>query len=301
MKKLSVVISAFNSEDKIKDCLESVTFADEIVFIDNSSTDKTVEIAKKYTDKIISQKNDPSRLDLQKNIGFERATGDLILSLDTDERVTPELQSEISEILSLDTVKDGYRIPRRNIIFGKWIEHTGWYPDYQTRLFKKGKAKFREKTVHVGLKVTGEVGSLQNPLVHYNYETVSQFIQKLDMYTSSQADDLIEKRYEIKIQDAVRMPAEEFLKRFFAEKGYLDGLHGLVLSLLMAFYHLVIFAKVWEKKIFIDSEKNILPEFEEAFKKATRDTAFWILKEKKDSTSSSFEKLFLSIQSRFKK
>lgn len=301
MKTLSVVISAFNEEKKIKDCLESVKFADEIIVIDNESTDKTAEIAKKYGAKIITQKNNPLKIDLQKNIGFSKATGDFILSLDADERVTPALADEIQVILNYEFPKDGYQIPRKNIIFGKWIEHTGWYPDYQLRLFKKGKGKFEEDRVHVQLEIIGDIDRLENPMEHLNYETVSQFLSKLDVYTTSQAHDMIKNNNQVHIYDAISMPAEEFLKRYFAEKGYKDGMHGLVLSLLMGFYYLIIFTKVWEMQKFEDTYTNTLPVFEEEFKKTARDTAFWILKEKKDNTKSGLKKFLLSIQGKVKR
>ncbi|MGH7246419.1 MAG: glycosyltransferase family 2 protein, partial [Candidatus Levyibacteriota bacterium] len=133
MTKLSVVISAYNEERNIGPCLESVkNVVDEIIVVDNSSTDKTVAVAKKYTKNIFSQKNNPQTVDLQKNTGFEKATGEWILSLDADERVTPELASELKEVIHQSGVEIvGYWIPRKNIIFGKWIEHTGWYPDYR--------------------------------------------------------------------------------------------------------------------------------------------------------------------------
>ena len=142
MVKISIVISAFNEEKKIRGCLESASFADEIIFIDNSSTDKTVEIAKKYTKKVYTQKNDPAKIDLQKNFGIEKAAGDWIFVLDGDEEITPELKKEIEHIISPSTPLrtepvNGFWIPRKNIIFDKWIQHSGWYTDYQLRLFRK--------------------------------------------------------------------------------------------------------------------------------------------------------------------
>jgi len=157
MNTLSVVITAFNEERKIKECLESVKdLAWEIIIVDNSSTDKTVDVAKKYTQKIYSQKNDPQNIDIQKNFGFSKARGEWILSLDADERVIPELAEEIrGEIEREENGVKGYFIPRKNIIFGKWIEHTGWWPDYQLRLFKKGKGKYQQRHVHQNISLDG--------------------------------------------------------------------------------------------------------------------------------------------------
>ena len=142
MTKLSIVISAYNEQKKIRTCLDSVKWADEIIFIDNSSTDKTVKIAREYTKKIYIQKNEPTKIDLQKNLGIQKATGDWIFVLDADETITPELAKELQELMKRDeVVSNGFWVPRKNILFGKWMQHTGWYPDYQLRLFKKRKRK----------------------------------------------------------------------------------------------------------------------------------------------------------------
>ncbi|OGD92746.1 hypothetical protein A2697_01115 [Candidatus Curtissbacteria bacterium RIFCSPHIGHO2_01_FULL_41_44] len=247
--KLSVVISAYNEEKMIEDCLSSVKdLADEIIFVDNSSTDKTPQIAKKYTDKIFTRVNDPVMLNRNKNYGFSKAAGDWILSLDADERLTPELSAEIRKKIDVNQYS-GYEISRKNIIFGKWIKHSIWWPDYNLRLFKKGKGKFPEKHVHEKIKVDGEVGKLENSMIHYNYQTVSQFINKLNKtYTESETENFLKSGKSINWYDAIRWPTSDFVKTFFAECGYKDGLHGLVLSLFQAFYALVFFAKVWERK-----------------------------------------------------
>ena len=169
---LSVVVSAFNEEKKIATCLNSVKWAHEIIFVDNSSTDKTVEIARKYTTKIIKQENNPMSIDLQKNVGFSKATGDWILSIDADESVSKELQQEIVDAINKTNEEiNGYWIPRKNIIFGKWIKYAGWYPDYQMRLFVRGKGKYTAKHVHEMIQVDGALGHISSPLDHRNYES----------------------------------------------------------------------------------------------------------------------------------
>src|SRR3990167_9088197 len=138
---ITVVISAYNEQNLIEDCLKSVAkFADEIVFIDNTSQDSTVKIARKYTDKILIRENDPVMLNKNKNFGFTKATGQWIISLDADERITPELANEIKKKIK-NTHINGFEVPRKNIIFGKWIQHSIWWPDYNLRLFRKGKGK----------------------------------------------------------------------------------------------------------------------------------------------------------------
>ncbi len=299
MGKLSVVISAFNEEKKIEDCLKSVSFADEIIFVDNSSTDQTLKIAKKYNSKIFTRENNPM-LNINKNFGFSKAKNDWILSLDADERISPELAKEIqSSIINHKSSVDGYWIPRKNIIFGKWIEHTGWYPDYQFRLFKKGKGKFEEKHVHEMIKLEGEAGKLESPIIHYNYENISHFLKKTLLYTENEANQLTEKGYNFSWQDSVRFPTKEFVSRFFAREGYKDGLHGLVLSLLMAFYHLLIFVNIWEKLKFKQTEeKEFLANVRQEFRKGHKEVFFWFYKARIDTAKDPLKKLILKIKNK---
>lgn len=249
MTKLTIAIVTFNEEKNMQDCLASVSFADEIIIVDGKSTDRTAQIAKKLGAKVFIVPNE-KLMKKNMNLAFEKATGDWVLSIDADERVTTELKEEILEVISRDEGKSAYKIPRKNIMFGKWIEHTGWYPDYQYRLFKNGKAKFPALNVHEELIVDGEIGDLKNPIIHHHYETISEWIGKLDSYTTYESQKLIADGKKIKWHDAITFPTEEFLSRFFARQGYKDGLHGLVLSLLMAFYWELIFAKIWEHEKF---------------------------------------------------
>ncbi len=277
--KISAVISAYNEEKMIEDCLKSaVKAADEIIFVDNTSQDNTVEIAKKYTNKIFTKPNDPVMLNKNKNFGFTKASGDWILSLDADERITPELATEMKNRIK-HTNFSGFEIPRKNIIFGKWIEHSIWWPDYNLRLFKRNKGKFEEKHVHEKLVVDGKTAKLENPMIHFNYQNVSQFIRKLDnTYTESETDNFIKSGKTLNWYDAIRWPVNDFLKTFFLQKGYKDGLHGLVLSLLQAFYGLVFFAKVWERKEgFKDlTPPNFLVQVVKEFKLSLKDIKYWI-------------------------
>lgn len=280
MNKVSVVISVYNEEKNIKDCLESVAFADEIIVINSSSTDKTEEIAAKYTKQIFTKPNN-AMLNANKNFGFSKAKNDWILSVDADERISPELAKEILSVVSNKEETNGFWIPRKNIIFGKWIEHTGWYPDHQLRLFKKSKGKFPEEHVHEMVSVAGATGYLREHIIHYNYTSIAQFIDKtFRIYAQNEAAQLLKGGYEFNYLDSIRMPSKEFLSRFFAREGYKDGFHGLMLSLLMAFYHLIIFAYIWEKKDFTDAGKeNILHDVQEEFGRLAKDTGHWIFSE----------------------
>lgn len=288
--KISVVISAYNEEAMIEDCLRSAKgIADEIIVVNNMSKDKTEEISKKYA-QVFTRPNDPVNLNKNKNFGFTKATGDWIISLDADERLTPALGKEIKRVVNNKNI-NGYDIPRKNIIFGKWIEHSIWWPDYNLRLFRKGKGKFAQVHVHEKLDVVGKVGKLENPMVHYNYQTVSQFINKMNKtYTESESENFIKSGKSIYWFDAIRWPTNDFVKTFFFEKGYKDGMHGLVLSMFQAFYALVFFAKVWERK---ENFRDLFPSHSGAerseaiesqffievlkeFQKVAKDVRYWI-------------------------
>jgi len=300
--ELSVVISAYNEEKMLEDCLQSVKdLADEIVVVDNSSTDDTAKVAKRFTKNVFTQKNDPTSIDTQKNFGFSKATGDWILSLDADERVTPELIKEIKEkignwkleIGNSDVV--GYWIPRKNILFGKWIEHTGWYPDEQLRLFRKGKGEYKIKHVHEDLVVDGEVDHLSEHILHENYQTISQFVERnLLRYAPNEAESLVAKGYTFSYIDALWFPVREFLSRYFAREGYKDGLHGLVLSLLLAAYHLVIFAYIWEKKNFPEEKELFsISHVRHESEKIAEEFQYWFETEAIKNTKNPLKKVLL--------
>ena len=293
--KVSVVVSAYNEEKKLEDCLKSVKdVASEIVVIDNTSSDKTSQIAKKYTDKVFMRENNVM-LNVNKNFGFTKATGKWILNLDADERVTDELSKEILD-LDENMSTNGLLIPRKNILFGKWIRHSIWWPDYQLRLFKKNKGKFEEKHVHELLTLEGEAEKLMAPIEHLNYQTISQYLYKLEhIYTESEVENIIKSNKKLGWHDALRMPAQDFMKTYFFQQGYKDGLHGLVLSLLQAFYMVVVFAKVWEKQGFEEKEIS-LDEISDEFGALGKETYYWILTEKINRGKSPIKKIINKIK-----
>ncbi len=302
MNKISAVVSTYNEEKNIERCLKSLSFADEIIVVDHESSDKTLELAKKYTKDVFSQENDALAIDLQKNFGFVKANGDWVLSIDADEEVSQELAEEIKKVIKKKNEINGYWIPRKNIIFGKFIEHTGWYPDPQLRLFRKGKGKFVKAHVHEPIKLEGESAYLNNFLIHHHYETIAEFIKKtVGSYAPSEAQEYLDKGYQFSYLDAIRFPLNEFLSRFFARKGYKDGLHGLMLSFLMAFYHFVIFALLWEKQGFREYDKeDFLANTEKEFKKAGKDILFWASKEKIEMMKNPLKKNLQKLSNKFR-
>lgn len=300
MQKLSAVISAYNEEEKIEKCLKALSFADEIIFVDNSSEDRTVEIAKKYTKNIFTQKNDPLSIDLQKNFGFKKANCEWVLSIDADEIVSEDLAREIKNLLMGENLKEGYYIPRKNIIFGKEINFTGWYPDHQMRLFRKDKGEYKKEHVHESIKIDGETGYLNENLLHYNYESISQFIHKnMIIYAQNEANNLINDNFKLTPDKLISYPAKEFLSRFFSRKGYRDGIHGLFLSLLMAASHLVTLSYVWEKQGFFKNDsKSILIDVEKEFYKFGKDMKYWISFIKSEESKNLATKYFHKFKSK---
>lgn len=295
--RLSVVITAYNEQENIDDCLESLKGLNcEIVVVDNSSDDKTKEIAEKYTKKVFEQKNDPKKIDIQKNFGFSKATGEWILSLDADERLTRELINELNEELSKPTM-DAYFIPRKNIIFGKWIKSDMWWPDYQLRLFRRGKGSFDKNQVHKALKVEGETGKLENFLVHNNYTSINQYLKKLNNYTDVEAENLVSQGHKFNWTDSIRFPVNDFVKTFFLQKGFKDGIHGLVLSTFQAFYMGIVFAKLWEKEGFREVEtRNFLREVIAEFKESKDKVVYWLTSSLIEEAKNPFTKLGLRIK-----
>lgn len=273
---LSVVLSVHNEEKLLEDALKLVKgIANEIILIDNESTDRTVEIAKKYTGKIFSHKNTPSTLNKPKNFGFSKATGDWILSLDADERVSQELADEIRRVLKRQA--NGYWIPRKNKIFGKWLTGGIWWPDYQRRLFRRGKGSFPAKHNHEFLEVEGESNYLTNPLEHFSYTSVIQYVEKFTYtYLENEVENQIKAGKKVEWYDAIRMPASDFVINFFVRQGYKDKLHGLILAGLQASYMFLVFARIWERQGSPAYEsENFTDEVTREIKRSTGEYMHW--------------------------
>jgi glycosyltransferase involved in cell wall biosynthesis len=227
--RLSVVVITLNEEDRIRDCLASVTFADEIVVIDAGSEDKTVTVAREFTDHVMLRAWDGFAA--QKNFAIEQATGDWILSLDADEQVEPALRDEIRAVLAAPDACAGYRI----------------YPDWQLRLFRRGRGRFVDRAVHESVQVDGEVGRLRAPLLHHSYRDVSDFLQRADRYSSLAADEWVRARRPFHASSLITAPLGRFLSMYVLHRGFLDGWRGFLLAGLYAYYVGVRSAKIWER------------------------------------------------------
>lgn len=247
-KGLSVVINTKNEESHIQECLESVRdWADEIIVVDMSSTDKTVEIAKTMGAKVYSTP-DIGWVEPIRQWSFNKASCEWILWLDADERVPKTLRKKINEIIKADEY-DVVRIPWKNIFFKKWIKHTNWWPDPHYRLFKKGYIKLETK-IHPETTYKGRLLELQ-PLekfavTHLNAENINVWLHKIDTYTSHESS--LDKKVHLTAKEVISGFDQEFIGRYFHAQGYLDGVHGFILSKFMEFYRFLEFAKFWERK-----------------------------------------------------
>lgn len=275
---ITVVISTRNRSESLARTLRSVRqIASEIIVVDNESTDDTVTVAKEYKATVFRKKNN-LMLNTNKNFGFSKATGEWILCLDDDEEIPKALADEIRTVIAnASSEVCGYWIPRKNIIFGKWIEHGIWWPDRQLRLFKKGSGAYAEKHVHEYIEVNGATGTLETPYIHYNYDSLSQYLKKMqDIYTESEVEKYVASGYRTSWKDAIRFPASDFLKLYFAQSGYKDGLHGLVLAGLQAFYSFIIFVKLWEREKFRE-EYPVLGDVTKELSKVGREGKYWAI------------------------
>jgi len=277
--KVSVVINTFNEEKNIQRAIKSVDWADEIVVCDMHSGDNTVAIAKKLGAKIFFHEKmdyvEPAR-----NFAISKASNDWILVLDADEEINETLAARLQEIAVKTKQIDSVKLPRKNIIFGKWIKASMWWPDYQVRFFKAGKVKWRNE-IHSKPEIEGESIDLEPEekwaLIHYNYNNLSQYIERMNRYTDIEAKELVSHGYKFCWQDLIQKPLSEFLSRFFAGRGFEDGLHGLALSLLQAFSFLAVYLKVWEIEKFKQQELN-LKELEIIKNKGGEELNYWFKK-----------------------
>ncbi len=287
MKKLSVVLATRNEEVNIGACLGSVKdIADEIVVMDESSTDKTREIAKRYGARVFKVKHEPI-FHKTKQKALDKATGDWILQLDADERVTPILAKEIRKVIEMTPStlrlrkenkkkeklfkrhqkiierRDGpigektgeivaFFLPRINFFLKKPLVHAGLYPDASIRLVRKGKARFPAKSVHEQMEINGEVAWLFNDLEHHDSPTLKRYFDRMNRYTDLHAQELesagVSRNYFVLFHFSFIKPAITFLKLYTRHKGFLDGMRGFLWSLFSALRYPIAYFKFWASK-----------------------------------------------------
>lgn len=271
--EISVVINTLNEEENIEAAIKSAKrISDDIVVVDMHSDDKTAKLAKKCGARVYKHER-TGYVEPARNFAIEKARNDWIFVLDADERIPKSLAKRIERYLA-NGPADYYAVPRKNIIFGKWIKHSRWWPDYNIRFFKKGKVVW-DNNIH-SIPITHGKGAdmpsvnANYAIKHYHYTSVEQYIERLNRYTTIQAKE----SEEFKWQNLIASPVREFNSRYFAGMGYKDGLHGLALAFLQAFSELIVELKVWQKFKFIDKKienKTVIKEI----RKTQKEINYW--------------------------
>ncbi len=236
MPKISLVVVSYNEATKLEKCLESaVKKVDEIVLVDMGSTDNSINIAKSFNAEVFTHTH-VQVVEQIRNFAISKAKNDWVLVLDPDEQITENLIKVLKETVQNKSIS-AVNIPRKNIFFNKWIRHSNFWPDHQIRFFKKQSIVWDEK-IHSYPKISGEIVKLdenpENAIIHYGYDSIENFITRLNRYTSKEKNS--------------KNPIIEFGKRYFWHAGFLDGMHGLVVCTLMCIYYISVWVKIWEKK-----------------------------------------------------
>ncbi|MBK7378294.1 MAG: glycosyltransferase family 2 protein [Ignavibacteriales bacterium] len=239
--KISVIIITKNENQNITDCLNSVKWADEIIIIDAESSDNTIELAKKFTDKVFIRKwNGYSD---QKMYALSLAKNEWVLSLDADERITDELKNEI--LFSDLSIADGYKISRANYFLGRLIRGCGWSHDYQLRLFRKSKTKVTERMVHEGFIIDGKISELKSSMLHYSYRNFHDAMNKINQYSTLEAQEKYQRK-KVNGFTILLNPFIAFVQFFIFRKGFIDGAHGLLVSIMHGMTKMMMYIKMWE-------------------------------------------------------
>lgn len=241
MLKISATIIALNEERNIARAMESLRCCDEVLVVDSGSTDRTVEIACKLGAKVVE--THWRGYAAQKNFAMEQASHDWILSLDADESLSEALEAEIWQIKKAGPSYDAYTMPRLAQYLGRWILHSGWYPDRKIRLFDRRKARWDGKYVHESVVVNGRIGHLQSNLLHFTCNSLSEHLRTMDSYTTLAAAELIDRQEHIGWFKLLWDPPWTFVRTYFLKRGFLDGPEGLAIAYMAAFHNFVKYAK----------------------------------------------------------
>lgn len=243
---ISVVIITKNEADNIADALKSVNWARDVIVVDSGSTDDTVAIARRYTDRVITR--NWQGYGSQKNYATKLALHDWVLSLDADERISPALAQELSKLMRELPTMQGYRIPRTNYYLGRWIRSTDWYPDHQLRLYDRRVSRWNLRHVHESVTVGGAIGTLKSDIHHFSHRSVSHHLSTIDLYTTLWVKQMLMENRRTHWLRLIIDPPIVFLRNYLWRKGFLDGVPGLIVSLMNSYYVLLKFVKLWESQ-----------------------------------------------------
>ena len=241
---ISVVIMARNEEANIVDAISSVPFASQVVVADTGSSDRTMELARVAGAEVHSIEFDG--YGTSKNRALQFCRGQWILSIDADERVSPDLADAITQANSTDFTYDGFLINRLTYFLGKPVRHSGWYPDYLPRIFRNGKGKFSERLVHESIEIDGRTSRLDGLLYHYSYETLEDYLEKMNVYSELNAREAFDSGRKYHSLDLIARPIATFVKMYFLRLGFLDGFNGFLLARLSSFHVYVKYIKLRE-------------------------------------------------------
>jgi glycosyltransferase involved in cell wall biosynthesis len=239
--KITATIIALDEERNIARAIESLRCCDEIVLVDSGSVDRTVELATRLGARVVE--SPWHGYATQKNYAAEKATHDWILSLDADEALSESLEAEIWTLKKKGPACDAYTVPRLAQYLGRWILHSGWYPDRKIRLYHRGKAKWVGDFVHESVQVDGRVGHLESNLLHFTCDSLSEHLKTMDRYTTLAAEELVSRKQEIHLRNMILDPAWTFTRTYFFQRGFQDGLEGLTIAYMAALYTFLKYAK----------------------------------------------------------
>ena len=239
--KITATIITLDEERNIARAIESLRCADEILIVDSGSVDRTVELATNLGARVIEA--NWRGYSAQKNWAAEQASHDWILSLDADEALSEALEAEIWNLKKTGPAADAYTMPRMARYLGRWILHSGWYPDRKVRLYRRDRASFVGDFVHESVRVRGSVGALENNLLHYTCDSLAEHVKTVDRYTTLAAQELAARRVKVPLTRLLADPAWTFVKTYFLQRGFLDGPEGLTIAHMAAFYTFLKYSK----------------------------------------------------------
>jgi glycosyltransferase involved in cell wall biosynthesis len=275
MAAITAIVHTKNSAQTLRSCLESLRFVEQVLVVDMASSDNTKEVAKSFKNVTWHEYKDVGYVEPARNFALQQVNTPWTLIIDADEEVPEQLRKKLLELSESKSAADVYRIPRKNIIFNKWVEHTGWWPDYQLRFFKTGAVQWPTE-IHAQPKVQGREEELpvhsEQAIIHHNYQTIDQFIDRLNRYTSIEVKH---GRKQLDKKSALPLIfSEEFCRRYFAEQGFKDGTHGLALSYLQTMYQVTVFLKHWEVEQFSEKcdQRSLIDQLQESL----GDMQYWV-------------------------
>jgi len=239
--KITATIIALNEERNIARAIESLRCSDEIVVIDSGSIDRTVELAQNLGARVVE--SEWRGYAGQKNWAAEQASNDWILSLDADEALSEALEAEIWSLKKSGPQQDAYTMPRLARYLGRWILHSGWYPDRKIRLYNRRKATWVGDFVHESVVVRGNVGKLDGNLLHFTCDSLSEHLKTMDRYTTLAAQEMAARQMIVPLSRVILDPAWAFVKTYFLQRGFMDGLEGLTIAYMAAFYTFLKYSK----------------------------------------------------------